>query len=119
MPSLGAKENSLSEHSRSARRRPRPTPRAAASAFRAEFERQSREIAQIDAIVNQLDSLREQHGLSKAELARLIDKNPASIRRLLTAPVNPELRTLVAIADALGAEVRVVPRKPARAPRAA
>ncbi len=87
--------------------------------FRAEFERQSREIAQIDAIVNQLDSLREQHGLSKAELARLIDRNPASIRRLLTAPVNPELRTLVAIADALGAEVRVVRRKPVRAPRAA
>ncbi|MGA2470464.1 MAG: helix-turn-helix transcriptional regulator [Solirubrobacteraceae bacterium] len=87
--------------------------------FRAEFERQSREIAQIDAIVNQLDSLREQNGLTKAELARLIDKNPASIRRLLTAPVNPELRTLVAIADALGAEVRVVPRKPVRAPRAA
>jgi DNA-binding XRE family transcriptional regulator len=87
--------------------------------FRTEFERQSREISQVDAIVNQLDSLREEHGLSKAALARLIDKNPASIRRLLTAPVNPELRTLVAIADALGAEVRVVPRKAVRASRAA
>jgi hypothetical protein len=28
------------------------------------------EIAQIDAIVNELDALREQHGLSKADLAR-------------------------------------------------
>src|SRR6266566_513120 len=53
--------------------------------FRAEFERQQREIAAIDAIVNQLDALREEHRMSKAELARAIDKNPAAIRRLLTA----------------------------------
>jgi len=79
--------------------------------FRAEFERQRREIAVIDAIVNALDSLREQHGLSKAELAREIGKNPASVRRLLTAPANPELRTIVSMADALGADVRIVPRK--------
>jgi DNA-binding XRE family transcriptional regulator len=82
--------------------------------FREEFERQAREIAQIDAIVSKLDALREEHGLTKAELAREIDKNPASIRRLLTAPVNPELRTVVAMADALDADVRIVPRKPSR-----
>lgn len=78
--------------------------------FRAEFERQQREIAIIDAIVNELDALREQHGMTKAELAREIGKNPASVRRLLTAPANPELRTVVAMADALGADVRIVPR---------
>jgi DNA-binding phage protein len=79
--------------------------------FRAEFERQQREIAAIDAIVHRLDALRAGHGLTKAELARAIDKNPAAVRRLLTASGNPELRTIVAMADALGADVQIVPRK--------
>lgn len=79
--------------------------------FKAEYERQRRAIAAIDEIVNRLDALRIQHDLSKAELARAIDKNPASIRRLLTAKGNPELATVVAIADALDADVVVVPRK--------
>jgi len=83
-------------------------------AFRAAYERQRREIDSVDSIVRMLDALREQHGLSKADLARAIDKNPASVRRLLTAPVNPELRTVVAIAEALDAELQIVPRKPAR-----
>jgi DNA-binding phage protein len=78
--------------------------------FRAEFERASREIKAIDAIVNELDSLRTTHGLTKAKLAREIGKDPASVRRLLTAPTNPELRTVVAMADALDADVVVVPR---------
>jgi DNA-binding XRE family transcriptional regulator len=79
--------------------------------FRAEFERQQREITAIGGIVNTLDELREKHGLTKADLARTIDKNPAAIRRLLTASGNPELRTVVAMAEALDAEVRIVPRK--------
>jgi DNA-binding phage protein len=79
--------------------------------FRAEFEKASREIKSIDAIVNELDGLREAQGLTKAELAREIGKNPASVRRLLTAPANPELRTVVAMADALDADVVIVPRK--------
>jgi DNA-binding phage protein len=78
--------------------------------FRAEFERASREIKAIDAIVNELDSLRATHGMTKAELAREIGKNPASVRRLFTAPSNPELRTVIAMADALDADVVVVPR---------
>jgi DNA-binding XRE family transcriptional regulator len=87
--------------------------------FRAEFERQRRQIETIDGIVNSLDHLRVELGLSKAELARAIGKNEASIRRLLTAPVNPELRTVVALAEALGADVRVVPRAaPAPTPNA-
>jgi len=55
--------------------------------------------------------------LTKAELAREIGKNEASIRRLLTAPVNPELRTVVALADALDADIKIVPRKRAAARR--
>jgi len=82
--------------------------------FRAEFERQERAIAAIDEIVNQLDTLRVEHEYSKAELARRIDKNPASVRRLLTVAGNPELGTIVAMADALDADVVVVPRKRTR-----
>jgi len=82
--------------------------------FREEFERHGREIEAIDQIVNTLDELRQAWGLSKAELARRIEKNPASIRRLLTAPANPELRTVVALAEVLDAEVRIVPRRRAR-----
>ena len=87
------------------------------AAFRAEFERQQREIAAIDAIVHRLDALREQQGKSKAELARAIDKNPAAVRRLLTASGNPELRTVVAMAAALGAEVQIVPQKRTKPPK--
>lgn len=79
--------------------------------FKAEFKRQQRTIAAIDNIVNQLDTLRSDRAYSKAELARKIDKNPASVRRLLTAATNPELGTIVAVADALDADVVVVPRK--------
>lgn len=58
-------------------------------------------------------------GLSKAHLAREIGKHPASVRRLLTAPANPELRTVVALADALDADVQVVPRRATRRKSAA
>lgn len=76
--------------------------------FRLEFERQRREIAQIDSVVRQLDELREQAGMSKAELARAIGKEPSSVRRFFTADVNPELKTVAAVADVLGAEVKIV-----------
>jgi uncharacterized protein len=76
--------------------------------FGAEFERQQREIAEIDGI---LDGLREQHRMTKAGLARAIEKNPAAVRRLLTASGNPELRTVVAMAQALDAELKVVAKQ--------
>ncbi|HEU4703568.1 MAG TPA: helix-turn-helix transcriptional regulator [Conexibacter sp.] len=89
-------------HDRRLQRRLRESP---------EFERQQREIAAIEAVINTLDELRTERNLTKAQLAREIGKNEASIRRLLTAPVNPELRTVVALADALDADIRIVPRK--------
>lgn len=86
--------------------------------FKAEYERQLRAIKAIDELVNALDGLREAHNFSKAEVARMIDKNPASIRRLLTASGNPELKTVVAMADALDADVKIVPRKKSSRKRA-
>lgn len=82
--------------------------------FAVEYARQRRAIDGIDAIIRKLDELRVDLGLSKAELARMIDKNPASVRRLLTAAANPELGTVVAMADALDADVVLVPRKRSR-----
>lgn len=79
--------------------------------FRLEFERERREVEAIDAIVGALDGLRDERGLSKADLARQIGKNTASVRRTLTAPGNPELRTIIAMADALGAEIKIVRRR--------
>jgi len=79
--------------------------------FRTEFERERREVEAVDAIIGALDGLRDERGLSKAELARQIGKNPASVRRTLTAPGNPELRTIIAMAEALGAEIKIVRRR--------
>jgi transcriptional regulator with XRE-family HTH domain len=75
------------------------------------YERAAREIAQTDAVIRALDALRIDLGVSKAELARRINRNASSVRRLFTASqVRPELPLIAALADALGAELRVVPR---------
>lgn len=97
--------NEISYHDRRVARRRLEDPE-----YRTEYELFRRQLEQIDAVVNRLDELREQAGLSKAELARRIGKDPASIRRLFSAEVNPELKTVAAIADALEAEVVVQPR---------
>lgn len=82
--------------------------------YRAAYERSAREIQQTDEVVRALDALRVDLGMSKAELARRIGRNASSIRRLFTASsARPELPLIAAIADALGAEVRVVPKEPA------
>jgi DNA-binding XRE family transcriptional regulator len=78
---------------------------------REEYERARREIEQVDSVIRQLDELREEAGLTKADLARSIGRNPSSIRRLFTAKSNPELLLVASIAEDLGAEIRVVPRK--------
>lgn len=76
--------------------------------FRSEFERERRQIDQVDAVIRQLDVMRERAGMSKADLARAIGKEPSAVRRLFTAAVNPELKTVAAIADALGARVEIL-----------
>lgn len=48
--------------------------------------------------------------MSKAGLARAIGKEPSAVRRFFTADVNPELKTVAAIADVLDARLEVVSR---------
>jgi ribosome-binding protein aMBF1 (putative translation factor) len=81
--------------------------------YRAAYEQAARELAQTDAVIQELDSLRVDLGISKAELARRVNRNASSVRRLFTASqARPELPLIIALADALGAEVRIVPRAP-------
>lgn len=78
--------------------------------YRHHFILESRRIAVIDSIVNDLDDIRERQGLSKAELARAIERDPAAVRRLLTAKqVNPSLGMITDLAAALGYEVVLQP----------
>jgi len=78
--------------------------------YRAAYDQAAREIAQTDAVIRALDALRIDLGISKAELARRVNRNASSVRRLFTAgQVRPELPLIVTLADALGAELRVVP----------
>jgi ribosome-binding protein aMBF1 (putative translation factor) len=81
--------------------------------YRAAYDQAAREIAQTDAVIQALDTLRIELGVSKAELARRTNRNASSVRRLFTArQARPELPLIAALADALGAELRVVPRSP-------
>ncbi len=78
--------------------------------FLREYVAESIRIATIDRIVNELDAAREAAGLSKAELARAISSEPATIRRLFSAGhVNPTLGTLAEVAAALGMRVVLEP----------
>jgi DNA-binding phage protein len=78
--------------------------------FLREYVAQSMRIATIDAIVNALDDAREAAGLSKAELARAIQVEPATIRRLFSSDkTNPTLGTLAEVAAALGLRITVEP----------
>jgi DNA-binding XRE family transcriptional regulator len=81
---------------------------------RAEYERARHEIEQIDAVIRTLDELRKDARMSKAELARRVGRNPASIRRLFTAEqARPELSLIISIANALDASVEIK-RRPRR-----
>jgi DNA-binding phage protein len=80
--------------------------------FRAAYERAARQIAQIDTVIQALDALRIDLGMSKAELARRVGRNASSVRRLFSSSgARPELSLIVSLADALDAEVRIVPRE--------
>lgn len=78
--------------------------------FLREYVVESMRIATIDDVVNAIDDAREAAGLSKAELARAIQKEPATIRRLLSSDnTNPTLGTLAEVGAALGLRITVEP----------
>jgi transcriptional regulator with XRE-family HTH domain len=78
--------------------------------FLRDYVVESMRIATIDRLVNELDEAREAAGLTKAELARAIGAEPASIRRLFTSGhSNPTLGTLAEVASALGMQITLTP----------
>lgn len=80
------------------------------SEFLRDYVVESMRIATIDRLVNALDEAREAAGLTKAELARAIGAEPASIRRLFASGnSNPTLGTLAEVASALGMQVTLTP----------
>ncbi len=80
------------------------------SQFLRDYIVQSVRIQAINDVVNQLEVARTQLGLSKAALARAINSDPASIRRLLSnAHANPTLGTLAELAAVLGYSITLTP----------
>ena len=78
--------------------------------FRRAFVLETMRIAATDDIVNAFDEARERAGITKADLARAIGIEPASIRRLFsTGSPNPTIGTLTDIATALGLRITVEP----------
>jgi len=80
------------------------------SEYRHQFVLETARIQAVDALINKLDELREVEGLSKADLARAIDREPAAVRRLLTAQqVNPTVALVADVAAALGFRLTLEP----------
>lgn len=63
-------------------------------------------------LLEQLEEARTDKEMTKADVAKSIAKNPAAIRRLLTSEsFNPELHTLIQLADSVGLRVELVRRR--------
>ena len=88
--------------------------------FKRRYVLDSQRIAAIDRIVNDLNDLRDQLGMTKADLARAVDRTPEAVRRLFTAKtVNPELGFIAELAAALGHEVVLRPMSDAKQAKSA
>lgn len=78
--------------------------------FLRDYVVESVRIATIDRIINELDEAREDAGLSKADVARAINSDPATVRRMLSSGrTNPTLGTLAEVAAVLGLRITVEP----------
>jgi len=76
--------------------------------FRALYEQKRSEIELIDTILSHIEQRREELGLSKADLARLVGSRPESVRRLLAArSSNPTLFTVTKLASVLGMRIGI------------
>lgn len=65
----------------------------------------------MDGLLKELDDARRQVGISKTELARMAGTQPASVRRLFSGNGhNPQVSTLASLAEALGHQIRFVPK---------
>lgn len=76
--------------------------------MKARYDHSRRTFAAMRQVVEAVDCARADAGLSKADLARVVDANPSVIRRLLTGEgSNPTLKTLLELSEAVGLRIRV------------
>ena len=80
-----------------------PVRRERAAAFR-------RQIDMVNELMWAIDDRRIELGMSKAELARRVDRDASSIRRLFSTGGNPEITFVAALAEAVGLRVVALPR---------
>lgn len=71
------------------------------------FDRAWHEIEATNEFMAAIADILEQRGLSKAELARRIDRNPSAVRKLFLDGANPTLDTALQVLHALGLEMVV------------
>lgn len=78
--------------------------------FLREYIVESVRVESIDRVMNTIEDSRAMLGLSKSDLARAINANPATIRRLLSSKnSNPTLGTLTEVAAVLGYSITLTP----------
>ena len=78
--------------------------------FKALYTQKRAEIDLIDTILSHIEHRREELGLSKADLARLVGVRPEAVRRLLSAQSsNPTLFTVTKLASVLGMQIDIKP----------
>ena len=63
-------------------------------------------------LLGELISLRKARGLSQVDLALITGYKQQVISRLEQREISPTLRTLCCVADALDADIKLVPRQP-------
>jgi len=80
-----------------------PVRRERAAAFR-------RQIDMVNELMWAIDDRRVEIGMSKAELARRVERDASSIRRLFSTGGNPEITFVAALAEAVGIRIVAVPR---------
>jgi len=85
--------------------------RTESTAFARGYDRASHEIQQANDFMDAIAEHLESKGLSKADLARLVDKNPSAVRKLFLGGANPTLDTALRVAAALDLEITVQPKR--------
>ncbi len=87
-------------------------------AFARAYESARSEIDSVDAFVRALDARREQTGLTKSHLAKLVGMKPEVVRRLFTSSEpNPTLDTVIRLVVALDCKLGLEPRRAGRGRR--
>ncbi len=74
------------------------------------MQRSASHSANVLKVAMQLIALREKHGVSQSELARQTGINQSEISRIERGSGNPTEKTLIRLADALGADLQLVER---------